>query len=385
MKKFLLLAALAAIAIGASAEGYMIEKVWELNPNTIFGVTTDVRQGFGMNGKFYINDKATQTIYVIDQRYGENVGDVDDDGEIAIGDVSALIDYLLTSDASLIALENADMDVDGEVAINDVAALIDYLLSGKKGPTLSGGTNCAITRDEAGNLIVGMGGFAANAAGSAIKVINPETGETKTYTIPEECGFQGRCDFFGFAKGDMMDEGVLYLTGGNNTDAIKTEGVAIFAVSGGEVDFDECRLAAVDGGIVGQSSTVINYYVDINGDDALMYAYRSGAPTKLLADGDLFAKTAIVLPGKGACNGIFPFVWDGMELFIYPLLPNYQNGFAIAQAGAETAIVEVPSFINGNQNGFQCNWLNAEVDEDGVNVYQYAPGGNITLWRLTKE
>lgn len=385
MKRFLLMAAMAAIAIGAYADGYKIEKVWELNPNNYF-TTGEVRQGFGMNGKFYINDKSTQTIYVIDQRYAENVGDVDDDGEIAISDVAALIDYLLSNDPSDINVDNGDMDCDGEVAISDASALIDYLLSGQKGPTFSGGPNCAITRDEAGNIIVSMNVFPGNAAGSAIKVINPQTGETKIYDIPEECGFQGRCDFFGFAKGDMMDEGMLYLTGGNtNQDAIFTDGVSIFAVTGGEVDFDECRLAAVDGGIVGQSSTVINYYTDINGEEALIYAYRSGAPTKLTADGDLFTKKGLSLPGKGACNGIFPFVWDGMELFIYPLTPNYQNGFAIAEAGAEAPIVEVPSFVNGNQNGFQANWLNAEIDEDGVNVYQYAPGGNITLWRLTKE
>ena len=376
---------MAAIAIGAYADGYKIEKVWELNPNNYF-TTSEVRQGFGMNGKFYINEKSTQTIYVVDKRYAENVGDVDGDGEIAISDVAALIDYLLSNDSSDIIVDNGDMDCDGEVAISDASALIDYLLSGLKGPTFSGGPNCAITRYEAGNIIVSMNVFPGNAAGSAIKVINPQTGETKIYDIPEECGFQGRCDFFGFAKGDMMDEGMLYLTGGNtNQDAIFTDGVAIFAVTGGEVDFDECRLAAVDGGIIGQSSTVINYYTDINGEEALIYAYRSGAPTKLTADGDLFTKKALSLPGKGACNGIFPFVWDGMELFIYPLTPNYQNGFAIAEAGAEAPIVEVPSFVNGNQNGFQANWLNAEVDEDGVNVYQYAPGGNITLWRLTKE
>ena len=57
-------------------------------------------------------------------------GDVDGDGEVAISDVSALIDYLLTGDASSINLSAADCDIDGEVAISDVSRLIDYLLSG---------------------------------------------------------------------------------------------------------------------------------------------------------------------------------------------------------------------------------------------------------------
>ncbi len=55
-------------------------------------------------------------------------GDVDGDGEVAISDVSALIDYLLSG--GNIVLEAADADHDGEVAISDVSVLIDYLLSG---------------------------------------------------------------------------------------------------------------------------------------------------------------------------------------------------------------------------------------------------------------
>ena len=55
-------------------------------------------------------------------------GDVDGDGEVAISDVSALIDYLLSGGD--IVLEAADTDLDGEVAISDVSTLIDYLLSG---------------------------------------------------------------------------------------------------------------------------------------------------------------------------------------------------------------------------------------------------------------
>ena len=57
-------------------------------------------------------------------------GDVDNNKEVGIADVSALIDYLLTGDASAVNLQNADCNVDTEVGIADVSALIDYLLSG---------------------------------------------------------------------------------------------------------------------------------------------------------------------------------------------------------------------------------------------------------------
>ena len=57
-------------------------------------------------------------------------GDVNGDGDVDIADVSALIDYLLTGDATDIILENADCDgIDG-VTIADLSALIDYLLIG---------------------------------------------------------------------------------------------------------------------------------------------------------------------------------------------------------------------------------------------------------------
>ena len=57
-------------------------------------------------------------------------GDVNKDGEVKIGDVTALINYLLSDDASNISLEAADCDQNGEIKIADVTALINYLLSG---------------------------------------------------------------------------------------------------------------------------------------------------------------------------------------------------------------------------------------------------------------
>ena len=67
MKKLLLLAAMAAVALGASA-GYTIEKVWEVND--LSNITPgDCRQGLGMNGKFYINDKSSSTVLVVDENY----------------------------------------------------------------------------------------------------------------------------------------------------------------------------------------------------------------------------------------------------------------------------------------------------------------------------
>ena len=56
-------------------------------------------------------------------------GDVNGDNNVSIADVTALIDYLLSHDASLINVGAADCNLDNNVSIADVTALIDYLLS----------------------------------------------------------------------------------------------------------------------------------------------------------------------------------------------------------------------------------------------------------------
>jgi len=296
--------------------GPKIEKVWEIN-DLSFMNTADVRQGFGMNGKFYINDKANQKVLVIDEN----------------------------------GLTNTEYP---------------------------GGANCGISRDEAGNLIVSNAAFpnAWVVDTASILVINPETNEMKEYIIPEELGLEGRCDMIGFAKGNLMEDGFLYLVGGS------TSGVAVMSIAGGEVYTDDCFVAACDG-LTPSTSTVVNYYKDLNDEDALLYVTRNAAPVKLTQDGDELVATAFSLPNKGACNGAFPFVWDGKEYFAYPTLPNYQDGFAVAEANAEEPFIEMPSTVTGNANTFTSNWLNAEVDKDGVNIYQYYPGGHLTVYRLT--
>ena len=55
-------------------------------------------------------------------------GDVNNDGDVNIGDVTTLIDYLLNS-ATEINAANADCTLEGDINIGDVTALIDYLLS----------------------------------------------------------------------------------------------------------------------------------------------------------------------------------------------------------------------------------------------------------------
>jgi len=84
----------------------------------------------------YLKDWLTRRIKWMDNQLGfdPNVvvrGDVNIDGMVNISDVTALIDYLLTSSVTAIDVDAADCDGDGKASIADVTILIDYLLTGK--------------------------------------------------------------------------------------------------------------------------------------------------------------------------------------------------------------------------------------------------------------
>lgn len=53
---------------------------------------------------------------------------------------------------------------------------------------------------------------------------------------------------------------------------------------------------------------------------------------------------------------------------------------------AAEPLAYVDQTATADANGYQADWLNAEViDSRNVYIYQYYPGGHITLWRLTKQ
>ena len=298
---------------------YSIEKVWEIN-NLSFLNMADARQGFGMNGKFYINDKGTGTVLVVDR-------------------------------------------------------------NGLTGETFEGGINVGLTRDQAGNLVVSNAHFPDTWASSPqLKVINPATGDVVTHTLPAEVINFGRSDNMGFPMGNLMEDGELYLVGA-------TSGTTISRIkfTDGEINTDDTYLANCDG-VAPNSGTVLNYYTDLNGDDAILYVNRSSTLKKLAFSGDGFTATDISLPNKGNCNGTFPFIWDGMELMVYPTLGNYRDGFAVAEVNAAAPLVSVAQTASADANTYQANWLNAEViDSRHVTIYQYYPGGHLTVWSLTKQ
>ena len=75
-------------------------------------------------------DNLTFRLDVIEPQPQTLLGDVDDDGEVGISDVSTFIDYLLGTDVAVFNIANADVDDDGQISISDVSLLIDVILNG---------------------------------------------------------------------------------------------------------------------------------------------------------------------------------------------------------------------------------------------------------------
>ena len=84
--------------------------------------------GIGINKTGYLN---LQNYYdvVLEPVQDYLTGDVNNDGKVSIDDVTALINYLLSGNASVINLAAADANIDGKCNIEDVTTLINILLS----------------------------------------------------------------------------------------------------------------------------------------------------------------------------------------------------------------------------------------------------------------
>ena len=117
---------------------------YRYGPTATTTITTDVTYStakrnnnysyyFAGDGSDYLftfdADNLTFSISVIEPEPTIMLGDVNDDGNVAINDVTTLIDYLLGGQLEHFYVLNADVNQDGRIAISDVTSLIDLLLT----------------------------------------------------------------------------------------------------------------------------------------------------------------------------------------------------------------------------------------------------------------
>lgn len=332
MKKILLLAACAAMFTSAfadtTADGYTITKATDVAwPAT--SATSDCRQGFGMNNKFYIQNKAEQQVQVYD-------------------------------------------------------------LTGKLVSSIPSANATGISFDQAGNLVISLcefpGSFRTDTA--QIKVVSADGKTVKNYNLPADTLIKGRSDFLGVAEGNMLTDGTLYLVG--QITGIPNTVVGVLSVADGELDADNSYKADAPG-VVSSTSTVIMPWQPVGSEDMhYLYVTRNATPFDMVKDGDNFKVTGITLPNKGACNGAFPFVYGGKNYIAYPTLANYLDGFAVAEitfnadgtiSAGDAPVMQVDAVAAANANGFQADWLT--VDPSTQTIYQIYPGGGLRTYKFT--
>ena len=120
--------AIAGNRMGATSNNFLINEA---------RLGTELSVVAGSNAFRIPTGKYNLTLYleggklIVNKWMPSTLGDVDMDGNVNISDVTALIDYLLSGNATGISVDNADCEADGNINISDVTALIDYLLSGE--------------------------------------------------------------------------------------------------------------------------------------------------------------------------------------------------------------------------------------------------------------
>ena len=140
MKKTIITMLIALVAICASAETYSYLKFTKTNGTTVTCSVEGLKITYDNPNVTVTNAEGTTTIALaeVQDMYFSNdgsttpvyqKGDVNMDGDLNIADVTALIDYLLNGDDSVIDLTAANVNEDNSVDISDVTHLIDMLLS----------------------------------------------------------------------------------------------------------------------------------------------------------------------------------------------------------------------------------------------------------------
>ena len=131
---------IALVAMVASAETYSYLKFTKTNGTTLTYSVEGLKLTYDNTNVTVANAEGTATIALaeVQDMYFSNepggsttftLGDVNDDGEIDVADVTAIIGYILGSDDEII-LEAANCDGKEDIDVGDVTALINFILTG---------------------------------------------------------------------------------------------------------------------------------------------------------------------------------------------------------------------------------------------------------------
>lgn len=347
-KKSILLFTTVALGgmLGASAQDlvlqgyediYTFEQEWKSEAvpiSTIGGPWTNYRQGFGQNNQFFI--------------------------------------------------QNKDLEGDGKIVIYDQNGFVrDFHESGY-------GSN--FTKDEAGNFIVRVTEYYYEFdEDDELMLIKADGSESRIVTLPEGC-FNERCDYFGFVDGDIFsaEGGKLFLPVTNEAYCY------VIVFKNGEIaethevvrDF----IFSGDPELYFSSEDYVSVWRDAKGQKHYLLIHRSEKPVDMILDETNWTITSTTIntwsyPRYGTSDGTNAFSFNGKNYIMFSTLPNWNDGFVIAELGTNTdgtldgTVNVVAQHVNdyktplGQNDSPVCNWLNWEPrDSKSIYVYQYFPG-----------
>lgn len=318
-------------------EGYTFEQEWkstEVPKTNTSDSWAHYRQGFGQDNQFYIQNK-----------------DPRDDGKIEIYNQSGYVS--------------------------------DFHESGY-------GSN--LTKDEAGNMIVRVTEYVYEFdEQDEIMLIKADGSESRIVELPEGC-FNERCDYFGFAQGDVFsaEGGILIITGS------QLDYFYLIVFKNGEItathDIPRDFIFSGDANLFFSSDDYISFWKDAKGQKHFLFVHRAEKPVDLILDESNWTLTSTTINtwaynNYGTSNGANCFAFNGKNYIMFSTRPNWNDGFVIAELGTNAdgsldgTINVVAQHVNdytspmGANASPQCNWLNWEPrDSKSIYVYQYFPG-----------
>ena len=321
MKKSLLFGAVAlAGTFALSAQPAMddcLELVWQ-NKNVASIGANNARQGFGKDGKFYLQNYTTQKIEVWDQ-----------------------------------------------------TGKIDEINSGA-------GTN--ISFDDAGNIIVRGGGFPThNEDGSDQYVlISSDFSTNKTIDVTKQPS--GRHDFFGHTNGDVFSEegAFLYTFGQWDGSAIRE----ISIISGEQDVDNSIIYSNYTSpfGVSGNASTtaLISAWQDYDFIAILSPLGNTGGGTtltdcnsieKFMLDEDMnwSRDSYFITPRHSGATGFYIFTVGGQDYIVYASGENFLDGFSVAKLATKDNYE-----VEDSDMDYLVGTKYSEVNPDGTAVYDGA-------------
>ncbi len=308
----------------------------------------DCRQGFGMNGKFYIQNKATQKIEVWNE-----------------------------------------------------TGKLEEIPSG-------GGTN--ITRDDAGNIIVRLGTFNTDYTDKSrneMRIISAD--RTRTVDIPLSGITAGRLDFWGNIKGNVLDAtkgGVLHM--GTNWHGFITE---IPIINGAQDVTNTYQYAYANPFKTAGTFTTTSLLSGWEGieDFTLLIPYN-GATGKTTGnsiqkmvidnDGNWVIDSYFITPRHNGCTGYCVFKIGDQKLIVYSTGSNDGDGFSIAKLATKASSTTEDSDesyrlatkyaetgddgnVTYKNNAFYANHFSVDpIDATSCYIYQYFPKGYIAKYKF---